>query len=114
MLLGIVVIEKVYAEDKCTILNVNFNNQINKILKNINSLKTCMKPASKYRLKSCVKRKQEGSKGFNCLSELASALNSNKKNACETKFKKIKLSLQNLGTLDEGHEFCLKLEKNNE
>ena len=112
MLLGIVVIENVYAEDKCTTLKVNFNNQIDNIVKNINSLKTCIKPALKYRLKSCVKRKQEGSKGFNCLPELAEALNSNKKNGCEIRFNKIKLSLQHLVSLDEGHDFCLKLEKN--
>ncbi|MEC7786124.1 MAG: hypothetical protein VX579_04160 [Nitrospinota bacterium] len=111
MLLGVVVIENGYATDKCKTFKVNFNNQINKIFKNINLLKTCIKPASKYRLQTCVKRKQEGSKGFNCMPELTAALNSNKKNDCEVRFNNIRLSLKQLSNLDQDNDFCLKLGK---
>ena len=78
-LIGVLNVKNVYAIDKCTTVEKNFNNQIDKIFRNIKSLETCIKPASKYRLKSCVKKKQEGSKGFNCLPELSKSLNSNKK-----------------------------------
>ncbi len=111
MLFGIVVIENGYAIDKCKTLKVDFNNQIKNIFKNINLLKTCIKPASKYRLKSCIKRKQEGSKGFNCIPELTTALNFNKKNGCEFSFNKIKLLLQQLASLEEDNDFCFKLGK---
>ena len=105
-------IENIYAIDKCSTLKVNFKNQTDKILKNINSLKTRIKPASKYRLKSCIKRKQEGSKGFNCLPELAKALNLNKKNDCEARLNDIKRSLQKLVGLNEDHGCGFTLEKN--
>ena len=78
MLLSVVVIKNVYATDKCSAPIVKLNKQTDIILNNINSLKSCIKPASKYRLKTCIKRKQEGSKGFNCLSEVTQALNFNK------------------------------------
>ena len=77
----------------------------------INSLKTCIKPASKYRLKTCIKRKQEGSKGFNCLSEVTQALNFNKTIDCKVKLKNINRLLVHLVALEENHDFCLKLEK---
>ena len=107
MLLGILVIENVYARDKCSKHKIKFNNQIDIILKNINSLKTCIKPASKYRFKSCIKRKQEGSKGFNCLPELDKALKLNKKNDCEFRFNEIKNLLEHLITLDKEGDLCL-------
>ena len=109
MVFGIIFIENVYATDKCLKLKGNFNKQTDKILKNINSLKTCIKPASKYRLKSCIKRKQEGSKGFNCLPELAKAFNLNEKSGCEIKFNEINRLLQHLVILDEKNNFCLEL-----
>ncbi len=112
MVFWVVFIENIYAIDKCSTLKINFKNQTDKILKNINSIKTCIKPASKYRLKSCIKRKQEGSKGFNCLPELTKALNSNKKNDCEAKLNHIKRSLQQLMGLDKDHDCGFKLEKN--
>ena len=105
---GILNIKSVFAIDKCTTVEKNFNKQIDKIFRNIKSLETCIKPASKYRLKSCVKRKQEGSKGFNCLPELSKSLNSNKKNDCEVRFHDIKRSLQNLALLDEDNKICQK------
>tara|TARA_B100001123_G_C14987689_1_gene898254 strand:+ start:110 stop:505 length:396 start_codon:yes stop_codon:yes gene_type:complete len=114
ILFGIVVIQNVYAKNKCANLKVNFNNQFVTIFKNINSLKTCIKPASKYRLKSCIKRKQEGSKGFNCLPELTKALNSNPKKNCKSKFENINRLLLHLVTLDHEYDFCLKIEKNYE
>jgi hypothetical protein len=107
-LIGVLNVKNVYAIDKCTTVEKNFNNQIDKIFRNIKSLETCIKPASKYRLKSCVKRKQEGSKGFNCLPELSKSLNSNKKNDCEVRFHDIKRSLQNLALLDEDNKICQK------
>ena len=112
MVFCVVFIENIYAIDKCSTLKGNFKNQTDKILKNINSLKTCIKPASKYRIKSCVKRKREGSKGVNCLAELTKALNSNKKNGCEARLNDIKRSLQQLGGLYEDHDCGFKLEKN--
>jgi len=108
-LIGVLNVKNVYAIDKCTTVEKNFNNQIDKIFRNIKSLETCIKPASKYRLKSCVKRKQEGSKGFNCLPELSKSLNSNKKNDCEVRFHDIKRSLQNLALLDEDNKICQKV-----
>jgi hypothetical protein len=87
----------------------NFNNQIDIILKNIKSLENCIKPASKYRLKSCIKREQEGSKGFNYFPELSKLINSNKKTDCKVRFNDIKRSLQNLASLDEGNASCQKL-----
>ena len=110
MSLGVLAVNNLYAIDKCSTVNVNFNNQIKNIFKNIKSLKTCIKPASKYRLKTCIKRKEEGSKGFNCLPELSKALNSNKKNDCEVRFQKIKSSIQYLFILDEFKDLCLKLD----
>ena len=107
-LIGVLNDKNVYAIDKCTTVEKNFNNQIDKIFRNIKSLETCIKPASKYRLKFCVKRKQEGSKGFNCLPELSKSLNSNKKNDCEVRFHDIKRSLQNLALLDEDNKICQK------
>jgi len=112
MVFGVLFIGNGYATDTCSILKVNFKNQTHKILKNINSLKTCIKPASNYRLKSCIKRKQERSKGFNCLPELTTALNSNKKNDCGVRLNEIKRSLQKLVTLDEDHDCGFKLGKN--
>ena len=112
MVLGVVFIENIYAIDKCSTLKTNFKNHTDKILKNINSLKTCIKPVPKYRLKSCIKRKQEGSKGFNCLPELNKALSSNKKNDCEARLNEIKRSLQQLVSLDEDHGCGFTLEKN--
>ena len=108
-LIGVLNVKNVYAIDKCTTVEKNFNNQIDKIFRNIKSLETCIKPASKYRLKSCVKRKQEGSKGFNCLPELSKSLNSNKKNDCKVRFHDIKRSLQNLALLDEDNKICQKV-----
>ena len=107
-LIGVLNVKNVDAIDKCTTVEKNFNNQIDKIFRNIKSLETCIKPASKYRLKSCVKRKQEGSKGFNCLPELSKSLNSNKKNDCEVRFHDIKRSLQTLALLDEDNKICQK------
>ena len=104
----VVFIGNIYATDKCSTLKVYFKNQTDQILKNIDSLKTCIKPASKYRLKSCIKRKQEGSKGFNCLPELSRSLNSNKKAGCEVRFHEIKRSLHNLALLDENNTICPK------
>ena len=79
-MLGIFIFKNAFANDNCSPAEINFNNQIYKIFQNIKSLENCIKPASKYRLKSCVKRKQEGSKGINCFPELSKALNSNNKN----------------------------------
>ncbi len=100
----------VYAKDKCTTVQKNFDSQVDKIFKNIKPLETCIKPVSKYRLKSCIKRKQEGSKGFNCLPELSKAFNSNKKNGCEVRLHDIKRSLQRLSLLEEDIAICQKLE----
>ena len=111
MLLSVVAIKNVYATNKCSALIVKLNKQTDIILNNINSLKTCIKPASKYRLKTCIKRKQEGSKGFNCLSEVTHALNFNKNVDCKVKLNNINRLLVHLVTLEENHDFCLKLEK---
>ena len=111
MLLSVVVIKNVYATNKCSALIVKLNKQTDIILNNINSLKTCIKPASKYRLKTCIKRKQEGSKGFNCLSEVTQALNFNKNIDCKVKLKNINRLLVHLVALEENHDFCLQLEK---
>ena len=100
-----------FAIDNCSTAEINFNNQIYKIFKNIQSLDKCIKPATKYRLKSCVKRKQEGSKGVNCFPELSKAFNSNKKKGCEVLFHNIKRSLQKLASLDKNNPICQKLEK---
>ena len=111
MLLSVVVIKNVYATDKCSAPIVKLNKQTDIILNNINSLKTCIKPASKYRLKTCIKRKQEGSKGFNCLSEVTQALNFNINIDCKVKLNNINRLLVHLVALEENHDFCLKLEK---
>jgi hypothetical protein len=108
--MGVLNVKNVYAIDTCTTVEKNFNKQIDKIFKNIKSLETCIKPASKYRLKSCIKRKEEGSKGFNCLPELSKALNSNKKKDCEVRLHDIKRSFQNLASLDGDNTSCQKLE----
>ena len=105
---GILNIKSVFAIDKCTTVEKNFNNHIDIIFKNIKSLENCIKPASKYRLKSCVKRKQEGSKGFNCFPELSKSLSSNKRKECDVGFRDIKRSLQNLASLDEDNAICRK------
>ena len=107
-LIGVLNVKNVYAIDKCTTVEKNFNNHIDIIFENIKSLNNCIKPASKYRLKSCIKRKQEGSKGFNCLPELSKSINSNKKMDCEVRFNDIKRSLQNLALLDEDNKICQK------
>ena len=111
MLLVCLIIEDVYGLDKCANIEKKFDNHINMIFKNIRSLENCIKPASRYRLKSCVKRKQEGSTGFNCLPELSRALNSNKKKDCEVRFHDMKRSLQKLTLLEENNPICQKLEK---
>ena len=105
---GILNIKSVFAIEKCTTLEKNFNNHIDIIFKNIKSLENCIKPASKYRLKSCIKRKQEGSKGINCLPELSKSISSNKKKDCEVRLHEIKSSLQRLALLDEGNTVCQK------
>jgi hypothetical protein len=105
---GILYIKSVFAIDKCRTMEKNFIKQIDIISKNIKSLDKCIKPASKYRLKFCIKRKQEGSKGFNCLPELSKSINSNKKMDCEVQFNELKRSLQNLALLDEGDTICQK------
>ena len=110
MLLGVLVVNNLYAIDKCSTIDVNFNNRIEDIFKNIKSVETCIKPASKYRFKTCIQRKREGSKGFNCLYELSKALNSNKKNGCVVRLKKIKSLIQSLNILDEYKDSCSKLE----
>ena len=89
LFLGILNIKSIFAIDKCTTVEKNFNNHIDIIFKNIKSLENCIKPASKYRLKSCIKRKQEGSKGFNCLPELSKSINSNKKMDCKVRLHEI-------------------------
>ena len=111
MLLVYLIIEDVYGLDKCANIEKNVNNQINTIFKNIKSLKDCIKPASRYRLKSCIKRKKEGSKGVTCFPELSKALNSNKKNDCEVRFYEMERSLKNLASLEENNPICQKLEK---
>ena len=111
LVLGVLIFNNAFAIDNCSTAEINFNNQIYKIFKNIKSLDNCIKPASKYRFKSCIKRKQEGSKGVNCFPELSKALNSNKKKDCEVRFHNIKRSLQKLASLDENHPTCHKLEK---
>ena len=111
LVLNVFIFQNAFAVDNCSIAEINFNNQIYKIFKNIKSFDNCIKPASKYRLKTCIKRKQEGSKGVNCFPELSQALNSNKGKDCEVRFHKIKRSLQKLASLDENHSTCHKLEK---
>ena len=111
MLLSVVAIKNVYATNKCSALIVKLNKQTDIILNNINSLKTCIKPASKYRLKTCIKRKQEGSKGFNCLSEVTQTLYFNKNIDCKVKLNNINRLLVHLVALEENHDFCLQLEK---
>jgi hypothetical protein len=108
LFLGILNIKSVFAIDKCTTVEKNFNNHIDIIFKNIKSLENCIKPASKYRLKSCIKRKQEGSKGFNCLPELSKSINSNKKMDCKVRLYEIERSLQHLALLDECNTNCQK------
>ena len=107
-LMGTFNIQSAFAADKCITIKKKLNNHIDIIFKNIKSLGTCIKPASKYRLKSCIKRKQEGSKGFNCLPELSRSLNSNKKAGCKVRFHEIKRSLHNLALLDENNTICPK------
>ena len=107
-LVGILKVKNIYAIDKCTTIEKNFNNQIDEIFRNIQLLETCIKPASKYRLKSCVKRKQEGSKGFNCFPELSKSLSSNNRKECDVGFRDIKRLLQNLASLDEDNAICRK------
>ena len=102
------IIQSAFAADKCITVEKKLNNQIDIIFKNIKSLGTCIKPASKYRLKTCIKRKQEGSKGFNCLPELSRSLNSNKKAGCEVRSHEIKSSFHNLALLDEDNKICQK------
>ena len=109
-MLNVFIFQNAFAIDNCSTAETNFNKQIYKIFKNIKSSENCIKPASKYRLKSCIKRKQEGSKGINCFPELSKALNSNKKKDCEVRFHKIKRSLQKLVSLDENHPTCHKIE----
>ena len=111
LVLGILIFKNAFAIDNCSTAEINFNNQIYKIFKNIKSLDNCLKPASKYRLKSCIKRKQEGSKGVNCFPELSKALNSYKTKNCEMRFHNIKRSLKKLSSLEENHPTCHKLEK---
>ena len=106
--LNVLIFKNAFAIDNCSTVEKNFNKQIYQIFKNIKSSENCIKPASKYRLKSCIKRKQEGSKGFNCLSELSRSLNSNKKAGCEVRFHEIKRSLHNLALLDENNTICPK------
>ena len=111
LVLGVLIFNNGFAIDNCSTAEISFNNQIYKIFKNIKSLDNCIKPASKYRLKSCIKRKREGSKGVNCFPELSKALNSNKKKECEGRFHNIKRSLQKLASLDANHPTCHILEK---
>ena len=111
ILLPVVVIKNVYAIDKCSALTLKLNKQTDIILNNINSFKICIKPASKYRLKTCIKRKREGSKGFNCLSEVTHALKFNKNIDCKVKLENINRLLVYLLALEKNHDFCLKLEK---
>ena len=110
-MLNVFIFKNAFAIDNCATTEIKFNNQIVKIIKNINYLENCIKPASKYRLKSCIKRKQEGSKGVNCFPELSKALNSNNKKDCEARFHNIKRSLQKLASLDKNNPICQKLEK---
>ena len=110
-MLNVFIFQNAFAIDNCSTAETNFNNQFVTIFKNINSLKTCIKPASKYRLKSCIKRKQEGSKGVNCFPELSKAFNSNKKKDCKVRLHKMERSLKNLASLEENNPTCHKLEK---
>ena len=111
LVLGILIFKNAFAIDNCSTAEINFNNQIFKIFKNIQSLDNCIKPASKYRLKSCVKRKKEGSKGVNCFPELSKAFNSNKKKDCKIRLHKMERSLKNLASLEENNPICQKIEK---
>ena len=110
LLLNVFILKNAFAIDNCSTAEINFNKQIYKIFKNIKSLDNCIKPASKYRLKSCLKRKQEGSKGVNCFPELSKILNSNKKKDCEVRFHDMERSLKNLASLEENNPICQKLE----
>ena len=110
-LMGTFNIQSAFAADKCITIKKKLNNHIDIIFKNIKSLGTCIKPASKYRLKSCVKRKQEGSKGVNCFPELSKAFNSNKKKDCKVRLHKMQRSLKNLASLEENNPICQKIEK---
>ena len=56
MLFGFLIVKNLYVIDKCSTFEANLNNQIDKIFKSIKSLETRIKPTTKYRLKSCIKR----------------------------------------------------------
>ncbi len=106
MLSVFLIVKDAYGIDKCARIQKTLNYQIIQIFQKIKSLEDCIKPASRYRLKSCIKRKQEGSKGFNCLPELSKVLNSNKKKDCKIRLHNIKSSLQNLASLDTDNTMC--------
>tara|TARA_Y100001960_G_scaffold128179_1_gene136486 strand:+ start:104 stop:442 length:339 start_codon:yes stop_codon:yes gene_type:complete len=111
MLSVFLIVKDAYGIDKCARIQKTLNYQILQIFKKIKSLEDCIKPASRYRLKSCIKRKQEGSKGFNCFPELSKAFNSNKKKDCKIRLHKMERSLKNLASLEENNPICQKIEK---
>jgi len=96
-----------YGKNNCSKLELALKNKGTEVLEKIESLKKCAKPAAKYRLKACIQRKQEGSKGFNCSSELIEIIESKKRKNCSMKFDKISFLFKQLEGLTKGYEVCL-------
>ena len=81
---------------------IKLKNKGHQVLKKIDLLKKCAKPSVKYRLKACIQRKQEGSKGFDCPPELIETNKSKERENCSINFDKIKILLRQFEDLTTG------------
>jgi len=96
----------IYGDNNCSRLILESKKKSDQVLKKIELLRKCAKPAVKYRLKACIQRKQEGSKGFECSDELIKKIK--QKENCGMKFVKIEALFKQLKFLILEQESCLK------
>ena len=98
-----------YGADNCVKLKLEFKKLSDQTIEKIESLKKCAKPAAKYRLKACVQRKEEGSKGLNCSRKLIEMIKNNERGNCVKKFDTIDTLFKKFQGSITNYESCLKI-----
>jgi len=108
-------------KSNCGHLKAKFNEHANKLIKKIERVEFCARPAENYRgkvfsnlkyranrLKTCVKMVTQGKLGFNCSREFRKTLKADGGENCSKKFEVMKKSYQKYEVIFSSFQPCLK------
>jgi hypothetical protein len=108
-------------EHQCSNIKNFLNQRASKLLKLIDSVENCSKPAESYRnkvfsnlsyrtsrLKTCIKMVQKGKFGFDCSRELRKTLRSQGVKNCANEFENIKIVFKFFSVHSLEYKACLE------